>query len=296
MDRSVGYVFRTEDALKYDEWARTSQGRSALSIEQELLLNLWKPLTPQRVLEVGCGTGLFLERFFQEGHILTGIDPSPPMLEVARSRLAPRVALLQGFAEDLPFDDNEFDTVALIATLEYVNNPVKALREAFRVARQHVLLGAANRYSIETFRLYAERFWKRTYQNHARFYSVFRLRRLVEQALAGSVPVRWGTCLSFPLGALRYVHFLERSRLLHWHPFGHFIGMRVDLVYPMQTIQTPLFTRMVPGMDRTRARASCWRSGTGENGRKHLLPGNGPAILPKRNQWHSPAGHPIADG
>lgn len=269
----MGYVFRPEDALMVEELSQTPAGRLALLIEQELLLRLWRPLTPQRVLEVGCGTGLFLERFVREGHIVTGIDASPAMLEIARCRLVPRVALRQGFAEDLPFDDNEFDTVALIGTLEYVSDPVAALREAFRVARQHVLLGAANRYSLETFKLCAQRLWKRSFYDHARFYSVYRLRHLVERALAGSVPVRWGTCLSFPLGVLKYMRFLERSRLLQWHPLGHFIGMRVDMVYPMQTIQTPLFAEVTSRMDRSRARASCWRSLAGDKGFCRFAPG-----------------------
>ena len=82
------------------------------------------PAGPKSVLEVGCGTGLFLEWFAQGGHQVTGLDPSPYMLNLARRRVPERVALDRGYAEDLPYEDNAFDTVALITTLEFVNDPI----------------------------------------------------------------------------------------------------------------------------------------------------------------------------
>ena len=103
---------------------------------------------PQRVLEVGCGSGIFLEWFMSQGHMVAGLEPSSSSLELARRRLGPKVRLDQGFAENLPYDDNEFDTVALITSLEFVDDPYLALKEACRVARRNVLLGVLNRYSI----------------------------------------------------------------------------------------------------------------------------------------------------
>ncbi len=271
MDWPVGYVFRIEDALRYEEWCQSEIGRRASLIEQELLLRLWAPPGPQRVLEVGCGTGIFLDCFLRNGHAVSGIDPSVPMLEVARRKFGERVTLSQGYAENLPYEDNEFDTVALLTTLEYTDNPVRALEEALRVARRHVLLGVMNKYSLMTLHRYAERFWKKSYYRHAKFYGVFHLRHLIDKALSGPVPVRWRTCLSFPLCALRRLSAFERSPLLQWHPFGHFIGMRVDILYPLQTVQTPLFGEIPSRMTRPGLRASCWRSPLG-NGRPRGLP------------------------
>ncbi len=255
----MGYVFRSEDVLQCEEWFRSDAGRLASLIEEELLLRLWAPSSSQRVLEVGCGAGFFLDWLLRHGHSVSGIDPSSPMLEAARRRLGNNVPLDQGYAENLPYDDNEFDTVALLTSLEYVEDPLRALEEAFRVARRHVLLGALNKYSLITVQRYAERLWKRSYFNHAQFYGVFQLHRLVEEALSGSVPVRWRTCLFFPLSTLSRLYRLERSPFFHWHPFGHFIGMRVDILYPLQTVRTPLFCDMPRGMTRQRVRASSWR-------------------------------------
>ena len=255
----MGYTFSLEDAKRYDEWFQKEPGESALRIQKQILHDLWSPMSRHRVLEVGCGTGVFLEWFSQQGHQVTGVDASPSMLNLARKRLPGRVVLEQGRAEILPYEDNAFDTVALITSLEFVDNPLMALQEAFRVARSHVLLGTLNKYSLVGCQRYVERILKPTIYSHARFFGVFELRRLIEIAVSGYVPVAWRTCLLFPLSTLRYLRFLERSRYLHWHPFGHFIAMRADLRYPVQAVQDPLVMELRSGMGHVRLHTSCWR-------------------------------------
>jgi ubiquinone/menaquinone biosynthesis C-methylase UbiE len=41
---------------------------------------------PQRVLDLGCGTGLLCDAYAARGHIVTGVDPTPAMLAVARQK------------------------------------------------------------------------------------------------------------------------------------------------------------------------------------------------------------------
>jgi SAM-dependent methyltransferase len=257
----VGYVFRLEDAHQYQEWFTTEPGRSAAVIEKEVLLRVWSPVLPQSVLEVGCGTGLFLEWLAGLGHQVTGLEPSSSMLDIARKRLPSRITLHRGFAEDLPYENNAFDTVAIITTLEFVDRPRKALEEACRVARRHVLLGVLNKYSIISAQRYLHSLWQSTVYRQARFFSVYRLRRIVEDILSGSVPMKWRTCLTFPLATLRYLQFIERSRYLHWHPFGHFIAMRIDMCYTMRTLQDPLLHELSTSVGRPGYHASCWLSG-----------------------------------
>lgn len=256
----VGYVFQFEDALHYHDWFTSEPGRTAAAIEKDLLQRLWAPSGPQTVLEVGCGAGHFLEWFANGGHQVTGLDPSPYMLDFARRSLPERVSLERGYAEDLPYEDNAFDTVALITTLEFADDPGRALQEALRVARYHVLLGVLNRYSVTTWQHCLRRLWQPSIYSHARFFSVFQLSRMTQEALAGAVPIQWQTCLLFPLSALRYLRFLERSRFLRWLPFGHFIGMRIDLRYPLRTVQQPVFYRAPSGAGPANLRTLCRRS------------------------------------
>jgi SAM-dependent methyltransferase len=234
------------------------------------LLRVWAPTSPQRILEVGCGTGIFLDWFSRLNHEVTGLEPSLSMLGVARQRLPSQVVLEEGVAEYLPFEDNSFDTVALITSLEFVEKPSLALQEALRVAKRHVLLGVLNRYSLVTWQRCLECLWKTSIFRYARFFSVFELQHLALENLSGRVPVRWRTCLALPLLSLRYFKFLERSRFFQYQPFGHFIAMRIDLRYPLQTIQQPLLCELPSGMGHARLNA-CWRDRRAVNWRVGAL-------------------------
>lgn len=255
----MGHVFGQEDAQQYAEWFRSEPGRSVLQVQRKLLCRLWQPIAAQRVLDVGCGTGIFLEWLSGEGHQLTGIDPSPTMLNLARQRLPGRVALDEGYAERLPYEDNAFDTVVLVGTLEFVNDPTEALAEAFRVARSQLLLGVYNKYALVSWHSYLERLWKPSIYRGARFFSVFGLRRLIEKVAGGPLPVTWRTGLLLPLHVLKYYYPLETSPYAHRHPFGHFIAMRVDLRYPVHAAQNPLLCEIGSAMSHPGLHIPLWR-------------------------------------
>lgn len=256
----MSYVFRLNDTERYENWLRSDSGRKVFELQKNLLLKVWSPVSPQRVLEVGCGGGMFLAWLSSRGHAVTGIDPSPAGLELARRRLGGRIRLDHGSAENLPYDDNEFDTVAMITSLEFVDDPAQALREACRVARRNVLLGVLNKYSIGRVHTFLEKFWKESLYDHARFFSVYQLRRMASKILLGSFPVEWRTCCIFPFGMVKYLHFLERSSLLQQYPFGHFIAMRIDMRTLFRTIQTPIFTEMPTGVANVSLRSIWCRS------------------------------------
>jgi SAM-dependent methyltransferase len=256
----VGYVFSLADAERQEKWFGTPEGQGAITFEQELLRKVWAPISPQRVLEVGCGSGIFLEWFKSQGHMVAGVEPSSSSLELARRRLGSKVRLNQGFAENLPYEDNEFDTVAFITSLEFVDDPVMALKEAFRVARGSVLLGVLNKYSLGQLQYNIQRFWKKTVFSRARFFSVFQLSRISTGLLSGAVPIEWRTCFTLPLPLLRYIHLLERMPLFQRHPFGHFIAMRIDMRCRVRTLQTPVFNEIPAGAKVSIQSLGCWRS------------------------------------
>ncbi len=76
------------------------------------ILARWQPAPRERVLDVGCGTGLFLEHLARDyGELeLVGFDLSSEMLEQARKH-NPGVELVQGSVYAIPFDDASFDVV-----------------------------------------------------------------------------------------------------------------------------------------------------------------------------------------
>ncbi len=252
----MAYQFQNKDIDPYEAWFQKEPGRSAAALEKILLQRVWSPCAPQRILEVGCGTGYFLEWFAGQGHQTTGLEPSPSGLAMARKRLPPAIQLDQGHAENLPYEDNAFDTVALITTLEFVEDPLEALAEACRVARRHVLLGTLNKFSIIALQKYWKRLWHETIYSKARFFSVWELKAMISCTLSGPATTNWKTGLTFPLRFLNHTQHLEKSRFFTWHPFGHFIAMRVDLHYPIQTVQNPIFSQ-IPSKVKNAQCSSC---------------------------------------
>jgi ubiquinone/menaquinone biosynthesis C-methylase UbiE len=101
------------------------------------------PLIIGSVLDVGCEHGGFALNFSKNGHRAVGIDVSEEYLKRAR-KLCPEVEFIQGWAEELPFDDNSFDTVFLGEILEHVIEPKIVIDEAYRVAKQRVVITVPN--------------------------------------------------------------------------------------------------------------------------------------------------------
>ena len=100
------------------------------TLESEVLL----PLVQDRdVLELGCGTGLIMDRISDRCRTLVGVDISLGMLERARGRGHRRV--VQASVEQLPFQDATFDVVYSFKVLAHVERVDRALEEAARVLR-----------------------------------------------------------------------------------------------------------------------------------------------------------------
>ena len=86
-----------------------------------------------RVLDLGCGTGRNLP-LLPAGTRTVGLEPSWAALQRARRR-APRVPLVVGSAEALPFRDAAFDTVVSGLVFCSVKDPHRGLLEVRRVLR-----------------------------------------------------------------------------------------------------------------------------------------------------------------
>lgn len=119
-----------EHAAEYDSWFM--QNRKVLQSEVELLAGALKK--PGRTLSVGCGSGLF-EMILRDGHDIDvhfGVEPAAAMAEIAGKR---GMEVQVGPAEELPFDDESFDTVLFNGTPSYIGDLRKAFQEARRVLR-----------------------------------------------------------------------------------------------------------------------------------------------------------------
>lgn len=133
---------------QYDAWYLTPRGSWIGDTEYQALRGMLGPHSGARVIDVGCGTGYFTRRLAVDGLKVTGVDPDPAMLDVARARRAGNEQYLQADARALPFGNGEFDYCISVTALCFIAEEAVALAEMFRVTRSKVALGLLNRHSI----------------------------------------------------------------------------------------------------------------------------------------------------
>lgn len=110
----------------------------------EALLELGD-LRGRRVLDIGCGTGLFAATLAEQARAkVWGIDPSPEMVKVAQARVPRGVGIRHGRAEALPFRDGWFERATMSLVVHLVDRP-----QAFGEARR--VLAPGGRLAIGTF-------------------------------------------------------------------------------------------------------------------------------------------------
>jgi ubiquinone/menaquinone biosynthesis C-methylase UbiE len=121
---------------------------------------------------------------------------------------------LQGDAMKLPFLSKSFDLVALITTLEFLPDPLQALADALRVARQGSILGVLNAKSRlgQEYKREGGPIWKA-----AKFFTMHELIEMIRVVTGGQARVIWRTIL-WP--------FWPGANPLPW---GGFIGMAVKI-------------------------------------------------------------------
>ena len=96
------------------------------------LLQWLAPAPGLRVLELGCGTGHWLEIFEREGCAATGVDPSPGMLEKARARVR-GARIVRGRSEAVPLPSRAFDRIVCVNALHHFADRDASLSEARRL-------------------------------------------------------------------------------------------------------------------------------------------------------------------
>ena len=127
---------------------RFGQDRRLTLIRQYVLLE------GARILDVGCGLGVYVRKLREFSDRVVGIDVDPGRLREG-ARTTP--GLMLAASESLPFGDASFDAVILNEVIEHVRDDAATLREVSRVVRPggHVVIYAPNRlFPFETHGIY----------------------------------------------------------------------------------------------------------------------------------------------
>lgn len=110
---------------------------SPWSVDRDFYLSLAET-PPQRILDLGCGTGLLCDAYAARGHEVTGVDPSPAMLEAARRKpRGSKVEWVQSFAQTYR-SDARFDLVVMTGHAFQVLLSDSDVMAALGVMRRHL--------------------------------------------------------------------------------------------------------------------------------------------------------------
>lgn len=219
-------------AERYEQWYRTPWGEYADHAEKRLLSALARPRPGESVLDVGCGTGRYLQWFSDRSAQSVGVDISYDMLCAARKRspiLQRDAWVCVADAHALPFPDRTFDLVTAITSLEFMREPAQAVREMVRVCRGRLFLGVLCRNSF--YARHIARKGTASTLARAHLYSVCELLRLVRTALDGPSH-QWRTTLLAPPAqsqpGVEWAAAVDRLPGADRLPWGAYIGLVVD--------------------------------------------------------------------
>jgi demethylmenaquinone methyltransferase/2-methoxy-6-polyprenyl-1,4-benzoquinol methylase len=158
-------------------------------------LRMFRPKEGMSILDVGCGTGSYLEFYKRYNCNLFGIDTSPAMLEVAQHRLGEEADLYLGSATDMPYPDHSFDLVMSMLVLHEMDHPIRlaVLDEIKRVLKHtgKILLIDFNPGPLQSFEGWRTKAiiflseiaaGREHFRNYRQFMSINGLHNLIETA------------------------------------------------------------------------------------------------------------------
>jgi ubiquinone/menaquinone biosynthesis C-methylase UbiE len=201
-------------AARYDAWYQTPLGAFAHALEQEAIFGLADVKPGERVVDIGCGTGIYALELARRGLRVIGLDSSLEMIAIAREkcREAGLASLwVCGSAEALPFRSASADLALAVTSLCFVLHPDRAIDEMCRVITPdgRVVLGELNRWSSWAFVRRLKGLVMDTIYNRAHFWSRRELERLLRRN--GLAPRAVRIVLHIP--PIRRVTFLKRARV-----------------------------------------------------------------------------------
>jgi ubiquinone/menaquinone biosynthesis C-methylase UbiE len=156
---------------KYDLWFETPIGRLIKKYESDLVLEMLRPEQGEKILDAGCGTGVFSLDLVAAGAQIVGLELSLPMLLRAGRKLEGHLFhMVRGDMTKLPFVEDEFDKAVSVTAIEFVEDGKTAISELFRVTKPGGCVVVATLNSLSPW---AARRKKKTKNRHSLFEHAF---------------------------------------------------------------------------------------------------------------------------
>ncbi len=104
--------------------------------DRPAVISLWPDVAGLRVLDAGCGPGVYAQELISRGAVVTAGDVAPRMVDLTRTRLGDRATVLQfDLSDRLPFEDGAFDFVNAPLCLDYIGDWDHVFAEFGRVLK-----------------------------------------------------------------------------------------------------------------------------------------------------------------
>ena len=239
----MGYIFDFNDTNAHFAWSELPGQQYDFQLQTALMIKMLSPAADRSILDIGCGWGRCTPALMDQGLQVTGVDPSPYMLDLGCARFGNRLELHRAFAEDLPFEDNTFNYAIFMTSLEFMDRPAKAIEEACRVTRDKIFIGVLNKFAPLNIHRRIKGFLCHNTLSHGRFFGIHELKKII-YAIMGPVPVYWNTTLQFPFTRSRPAAYLEQCTLIQKSPWGTMIGM---IIIPVPRFRTRPLSLKITG-------------------------------------------------
>ena len=178
-----GFVFSQKipsegELIKHYEGYGRNDYLSPITIKRyhELLDKLEKFRKTNRILDVGCGIGYFLEVAKERGWEVYGTEYTDRAIEICEEK---GITMKQGKLDPTDFEPESFDVITSFEVLEHINNPIEENLNFYKLLRKGglVYLTTPNFNSLLRYRL-KERYDVITYPEHLSYYTPKTLNKL----------------------------------------------------------------------------------------------------------------------
>lgn len=129
-------LWRPYDGMGDEFLAHAEDGAYNAHYDRPAVLELLGDVRGRRVLDAGCGPGLYADELLARGAEVVGFDASAAMVELARARVGDRAEIrVARLGEPLPYADDSVDLVVCALAIHYVADRHATFAEFHRVLR-----------------------------------------------------------------------------------------------------------------------------------------------------------------
>ncbi|GAA0348223.1 class I SAM-dependent methyltransferase [Bacillus carboniphilus] len=143
----MNFNWQDETRVKWNQmtqfWSEKSEDMWERGSRKEIIPFMETFIKPNGFIgDLGCGDGYGSFLLYQKGFTVIGLDIAEDMIEKAKERqIEGSLTFVQGSMSSTPFEDEQFDAVMAINSLEWNESPLGTLNELRRITTEYACIG-----------------------------------------------------------------------------------------------------------------------------------------------------------